>query len=345
MLMKWKEQVTYASGAFKRLWGDQDFADVTLATADDRQIKAHRVIIGECSPFFRNILVKNPHPNALIYLKGITYTHLENALKFIYLGQCEVRDYDIKDFLAAGADLGITGLVEMHGDSYRKKEIPNNWPNMSHHPNPSHKHHDMSTTPLTTDAEKTKPPQKDQNLLSQPAQDYTRAEELTTADPPEDEEMGQLVDLALGVQKDVVRFQCDMCDKEYARQKYLTEHKLVIHEGVRFECDQCDYKANRSVNLNAHIHIKHNGRRYSCDECDYQSTQSGNLTTHKRFKHEGVRYSCDQCGHKATTKSNLNAHTRAQHEGVCEMCHQCGSQFMDKGCLNRHKRRMHQHTD
>ena len=83
MELRWNDHSTNAPNTFKELWGDQDFADVTLATADDRQIKAHKVIISSCSPFFRNILVKNPHPNPLIYLKGVSYEHIENALKFI----------------------------------------------------------------------------------------------------------------------------------------------------------------------------------------------------------------------------------------------------------------------
>jgi hypothetical protein len=55
--------------------------------------------------------VKNPHTNPLIYLKDVSYDHLENALKFIYLGKCDVRDDDISALLATGADLGITGLM------------------------------------------------------------------------------------------------------------------------------------------------------------------------------------------------------------------------------------------
>ena len=59
--------------AFKQLWKDKDFADVTLATVDDHQIRAHKIILSSCSNFFRNILLNNPHHNPLIYLKDIRY--------------------------------------------------------------------------------------------------------------------------------------------------------------------------------------------------------------------------------------------------------------------------------
>ena len=67
--------------AFTQLWDNQEFTDVTLATVDDLQIRAHKVILCSLSSFFRNILLKNPHPNPLIYLKDIRYKELEKIIK------------------------------------------------------------------------------------------------------------------------------------------------------------------------------------------------------------------------------------------------------------------------
>ena len=58
--------------AFKNLLGEEDFSDVTLACSDNKQVKAHKVILGACSPFFKEILLRNPHQHPLIYLKGIS---------------------------------------------------------------------------------------------------------------------------------------------------------------------------------------------------------------------------------------------------------------------------------
>ena len=51
---------------FKSLVNQEEFMDVTLACDDDTQLKAHKVILSACSPFFKNILLKNPHPSPLI---------------------------------------------------------------------------------------------------------------------------------------------------------------------------------------------------------------------------------------------------------------------------------------
>ena len=71
--LHWDQFETNTHNTFQKLWNDQDFADVTLATVDDQQIKAHKVILSSCSELFRNIFLKNPHQNPLVYIKGIRY--------------------------------------------------------------------------------------------------------------------------------------------------------------------------------------------------------------------------------------------------------------------------------
>ena len=110
--MQWDHFETNAPNTFRKLWNDQNFADVTLATADNQQIRAHKVILSSCSEFFRNIFLKNPHPNPLLYLKGVRYKELAMVMEFIYLGQCEVGKYELQDFLTTGNDLEVGGLIE-----------------------------------------------------------------------------------------------------------------------------------------------------------------------------------------------------------------------------------------
>ena len=110
--LRWDHFETNAPNTFQKLWKDQDFTDVTLATVDDQQIRAHKVILSSCSEFFRNIFLKNPHQNPLLYLKGIRYKELALVIKFIYMGQCEVRQSELEDFLSTGKDLKVGGLME-----------------------------------------------------------------------------------------------------------------------------------------------------------------------------------------------------------------------------------------
>ena len=84
-----------------------------MSTVDDQQIRAHKVILSSCSQFFRNIFVMNPHQHPLLYLKGKSdYKELALVIKFIYLGQCEVGQNELSDFLATGSELKVGGLME-----------------------------------------------------------------------------------------------------------------------------------------------------------------------------------------------------------------------------------------
>ena len=112
----WDQYDTNVPQTFKQLWQNQDFADVTLATKDDVQIRAHKVILSASSPIFQNILKKNPHSNPLIYFNNLKSADVKLLLRFIYLGQCEVSQNGLVDFLAAGKELMVQGFVEKKGN-------------------------------------------------------------------------------------------------------------------------------------------------------------------------------------------------------------------------------------
>ena len=98
--------------AFRRLWTETEFSDVTLVSEDGDQISAHRVILASCSLFFKDILSGNPHPHPLICLTGIKAKILTLVLEYIYLGSCKVDKGSLLPFLTAGRDLVVEGLKE-----------------------------------------------------------------------------------------------------------------------------------------------------------------------------------------------------------------------------------------
>ena len=103
---------SYASGTFKELRNDENFLDVTLACEDGKQIKAHKAILSTSSNVLRNILVNNPHQHPLLYLKGINSGDLENILDFIYVGQTQVAQENLEQFMQTANELKIKGFIE-----------------------------------------------------------------------------------------------------------------------------------------------------------------------------------------------------------------------------------------
>merc|ERR1711974_349998 len=108
------------SSAFRELRDDKDFFDVTLA-CDDEQIQAHKVILSACSPFFRNILRRNPHQHPLLYLKGVKYKELLSVLNFMYQGEVNVAQEELNSFLAVAEDLRVKGLTQNSSSSDKPK--------------------------------------------------------------------------------------------------------------------------------------------------------------------------------------------------------------------------------
>ena len=99
------------SSLIRNLLTDEDFTDVTLACSDNRQVKAHRVVLSASSKFFNNVLKMNKGPNLVLYLKGVNHGDLKSLIEFIYSGQTNVQKNSLNSFLEAAEELKIEGLV------------------------------------------------------------------------------------------------------------------------------------------------------------------------------------------------------------------------------------------
>merc|ERR1712042_298008 len=120
--MGWNDFETNISLAFRELREEKDFFDVTLA-CDDSQVQAHKVILSACSPFFRNVLRRNPHQHPLLYLKGVKYQDLISVLNFMYNGEVNVAQEELNSFLSVAEELRVKGLTQNQGGpSARTKE-------------------------------------------------------------------------------------------------------------------------------------------------------------------------------------------------------------------------------
>ena len=109
--------------SIKELLNDGNFADVTLACDDGKQLKAHKVIVSACSLFLRNILLQNPHPHPLIYISNISWENLNKILEFMYLGKVEVEEKQLQSFITDSVRLQIKGLDMYAGQVLKTTEV------------------------------------------------------------------------------------------------------------------------------------------------------------------------------------------------------------------------------
>ena len=330
--LHWDHFVTNAPNTFRKLWNDQVFADVTLATVDDQQIRAHKVILSSCSEFFRNIFLKNPHQNPLLYIKGITYKELALVMKFIYLGQCEVRQSELEDLLSTANDLKVEGLME----NINLNDIENGT-----HKTQAPQVSDSNYTNLDDASWEMSPQENDREVILPYNQQEGGRFVCIECNYGFRTDLGLLRHKRSKHDNEEVRYSYNQCDYKATQQSNLTKHRQSKHEGVRYNCDQCDSTFTQQYKVTIHKQSKHEGVRYNCDQCDSTFTQQYKVTIHKQSKHEGVRYGCDQCNYIATQHSNLTTHKQSKHEGVRFGCNQCDYKATLKGNLTSHKQFKH----
>ena len=63
---------------------EHDLGDVTLAGEENEQIEAHKVILSNSNPIFRNMFKRNKHNHPLIYMKIIKSKDQTSTVDYIY---------------------------------------------------------------------------------------------------------------------------------------------------------------------------------------------------------------------------------------------------------------------
>ena len=108
--LNWSSFSTNFARFSRDLLCDDKLADVILVSEDLTQFQAHKLILCACSDLFRTLLTNIPHPNPMLYLKGINQEELQSVLEFIYLGETTVAEEDIQRVLTAARELEVSHL-------------------------------------------------------------------------------------------------------------------------------------------------------------------------------------------------------------------------------------------
>ena len=116
LCLQWNDFKDNVLTTFGSLREDKDFADVTLACEDGKQVEAHKVILAASSPFFQNLLTKNLHPHPLIYMRGVKSEDLSAIVDFLYFGETNVFQENLDSFLAIAEELQLKGLMGSKND-------------------------------------------------------------------------------------------------------------------------------------------------------------------------------------------------------------------------------------
>ena len=249
------------SSTYRNLLFDQDFTDVTLVCDDDKQIKAHKVILSSCSPFFKNFLLKNPHQHPLIYLKGIGHETLASITKFIYLGHVEVKHDDLNGFMAAAKDLNISGLTDSVTEEYK---------------------YNQDTWDSYSEASGSKIEGKDYFLQEE---DYGE-KEISSYQGKENDTLMTIFEDENSTSNTRMKYPCKKCDYKATTNSNLKVHIKGKHLGINYQCDICHKSFTQKGNLSIHKESLHEKKVFACNVCESTFSAPTNLSAHKSKFHK-----------------------------------------------------------
>lgn len=119
--LKWNNFQSSIITAFESLQNTEDLADVTL-TCEGISVKAHKIILSACSPYFRTVFKENPCPHPIVILKDVFYIDLLAVLNFMYHGEVLVSKDQLKSFLQTAEVLQVSGLNGYN--DFNAKNVP-----------------------------------------------------------------------------------------------------------------------------------------------------------------------------------------------------------------------------
>ena len=219
--LKWNDFQSRISNSFGLLRKEEVFFDVTLVSEDENQVKAHKLVLSACSDFFKSILRKNPHPDPLIFLTGVSSANLQLVLDYIYQGEVQIFQEQLDSFLNVAQKLRIEGLNAGDNDDEEDKYLPET---------DEVKFQDYQNT-------------ADLEFQSKQREIVTRSVKTVDVDQNFDESQIQTKILELIEEKDGKKH-CKVCG--YNSEK-LKRHVEVHIEGLSYSCQPCG-KTFRSKN-------------------------------------------------------------------------------------------------
>ena len=155
------------------------------------------------------------------------------------------------------------------------------------------------------------------------------------------------------------RFECNLCEENFASKQALLYHKDVVHKKLSpVKCEECEASFATLISLKNHRKYVHSDKaKCKCFLCGAQFKQNKDLKFHIRNKHqintrdhfknewndteERERFQCTSCDSNYKYKKDLEAHRKKNHnvhEATSFSCKICSKNFTQKNNCLRHER-------
>ena len=111
--LKWSSFPSQLAVSMDTCYEKQQFVDVSLVCKDGTILKCHKMVLANASTFFCRLLVANDHPHPMIILHDIDADDLKTIVNFMYCGEIQVVQSEVRRLLKIANILEVTGLTQM----------------------------------------------------------------------------------------------------------------------------------------------------------------------------------------------------------------------------------------
>ena len=112
LMLRWEDHHKSFFELAEDLCHQEQFIDVTISCGD-QNFPAHKLILSVCSPYFKNLFLRNPCKHPIVVLKDVHYKYMKLLLIFMYRGEVAVPQEDLAGLLKVARSLQVRGLAEM----------------------------------------------------------------------------------------------------------------------------------------------------------------------------------------------------------------------------------------
>nr|XP_029721795.1 broad-complex core protein isoforms 1/2/3/4/5-like isoform X2 [Aedes albopictus] len=109
----WNNFADNIASGFQNLYDRGDLVDVTIA-CDGKLLKAHKIVLAICSPYFQEMFMTNPCKHPIVVLKDVSVNVMQELLQFMYQGEVNVKHSELQCFMKIAETLQIKGLTASH---------------------------------------------------------------------------------------------------------------------------------------------------------------------------------------------------------------------------------------
>ncbi|XP_070071229.1 protein bric-a-brac 2 isoform X1 [Drosophila takahashii] len=110
--LRWNNYQSNLTNVFDELLQSESFVDVTLS-CEGHSIKAHKMVLSACSPYFQALFYDNPCQHPIIIMRDVSWSDLKALVEFMYKGEINVCQDQINPLLKVAETLKIRGLAEV----------------------------------------------------------------------------------------------------------------------------------------------------------------------------------------------------------------------------------------